>query len=56
MAAQLQWATVASAQWTAGWRHDCDGQWWVGGTIAIAMGDGGETATRWETAMAAAQS
>ncbi len=43
-------------------RHNLDGQqrWqrngqWDSGAIAMAMGDGGEKATQWKTAMAAAQ-
>jgi hypothetical protein len=39
IAAHLQWATAANAQWMEGWQRDCDGQrWQQWGTVA-AMGN-----------------
>ncbi len=43
---ELQWAMAARAQWTAGWRHDHDGQWWRQWTTEnVAIGDGNSGGT-----------
>jgi hypothetical protein len=46
MAEQSQWAMAATAQWTAGWRRDCDEQrWqrWVTASVTIRDGNCGNT-------------
>ncbi len=40
MAAQLWWVTAATAQWMAGWLHNCNEQHWLQwGTAGVTMGD-----------------
>ncbi len=41
MAEQSRWATVATAQWTAGWQRDRNEQWWRRWAMAgVMIGDG----------------
>ncbi len=41
MAAQLWWAMVSTAQWTAGWPCNCDKQQWrQWATVVVTMGEG----------------
>jgi hypothetical protein len=40
MAEQLQWAKVATVQWTAGWQCDCDDkQWRQWAMVGVMIGD-----------------
>ncbi len=55
IAAQLQWVTTATAPWTAGWQHDCDGrQWWRWATAGVMKRDG-DSSGKLHSTMVAAQ-